>query len=154
MSSLMFLCSVGGCADCTAAARRSQPSGLGGALEEMMRARKVSTDKYNIIHSDDSLSVPTPPPTTCGTLEQSSSVSTQSQLSSTFIRLYQVGYFFPVTLEEKWLFRNLWLRSRIRAQKSQPAFWGRTALGPISVNISLCPILIPNVQVTLSALID
>ena len=128
------------------------------------------------------VSVPTPPPTTCRTLGQleSSSVSTQSQLASTFISLFQVGCFlketswlflqrdrfqvgcffketeraFPVTLQKKLLFRCLWLRSRIRAQKSQPALWVRTALGHLSVNTSLCPILIPNVYVTLSALSD
>ena len=125
------------------------------------------------------VSVPTPPPTTCRTLGQleSSSVSTQSQLASTFISLFQVGCFFketswlflqrdrdsfqvgcffketdfklavflqrdrfqvgcfsketertfPVTLQKKWpwLFRCFWLRSRIRAQKSQPALWVR-----------------------------
>ena len=99
----MFLCSVGGCADCTAAARRNQPSGLGGDSEETMRALQVATDHYNIIHNDDSVSVPTPPPTTCGTLGQleSTSVSTQSQLASTFISLFQVGCFFK---ETSWLF--------------------------------------------------
>ena len=49
------------------------------------------------------VSVPTPPPTTCRTLGQleSSSVSTQSQLASTFISLFQVGCFFK---ETSWLF--------------------------------------------------
>ena len=47
---------------------------------------------------------------------------------------------FRVTLQEKWHFGCLWLRSRIRAHHK--ALWGRTALGPASVQLALCPVSI------------